>query len=57
MESDKLRERGRLEGRMEIVCHALRTMKESYSSDEVAEQLKRLFGLTDEETAEYMKME
>lgn len=72
MESDKLIERGitigeergrregrtegRLEGRMEMVRHALQILKESYASDEVSVQLKKLFGLTDEEAAEYMKM-
>ena len=68
MESDKLIERGRqegriegrtegrIEGRMEIVRHAIQTLQESYSADELSDQLKRLFGLTDEETAEYMKM-
>lgn len=39
-----------------MVHHALQILKESDASDEVSVQLKKLFGLIDEESAEYMKM-
>lgn len=64
MESDKLiergitigEERGRLKGLREGILQAMHSLQESYSEDEVYTQLKKLFGLTDEETAQYMKM-
>ncbi|MBR1568235.1 MAG: hypothetical protein IJ648_04665 [Lachnospiraceae bacterium] len=64
MESDRILERGRQEGRLEgriegiqeIILRAIGFLRENYSSDEVPIQLKKLFGLTDEEAARYMKM-
>ena len=60
MESDRILERGRQEGRIEgiqeIILRAIDSLRENYSSDEVPIQLKKLFGLTDEEAARYMKM-
>ncbi len=64
MESDRILERGRQEGRLEgriegiqeIILRAIGSLRENYSSDEVPIQLKKLFGLTDEEAARYMKM-
>jgi len=68
MESDRILERGRQEGRQEgrlegriegiqeIILRAIGSLRENYSSDEVPIQLKKLFGLTDEEAARYMKM-
>ena len=49
-------ERGRLKGLREGILQVMHSLQESYSEDEVYTQLKKLFGLTDEETAQYMKM-